>query len=69
MSSETTTDCPICGSPASVGYEVRGVYDGVMYWVCDQGHAYPRFTDPEYRLTAASAEFATRHNRATKRRR
>ena len=55
-------DCPVCGSEASVGYEVRGVYDGILYWVCAKGHAYPRFTDPEYRLTAQSIAHAEKHN-------
>lgn len=27
--------CPTCGSAQHVvGVEVRGVYDGVLYWVC-----------------------------------
>lgn len=62
MSADDST-CPVCGSPVTVGYEVQGVYDGVLYWVCgDCGHARPRFTDPGYRLSAVSAEYAVRHN-------
>lgn len=46
-----------------MGHEVRGVYDGVLYWSCpDCGRAWPRFADGEGRLTAAAAKFVALHN-------
>lgn len=46
-----------------IGHEVRGVYDGVLFWSCpDCGKAWPRFTDGRGRLTAISAEYAVDHN-------
>lgn len=33
-------------SKNSIGVEVRGVYDGVLYWQCDYcGHAWQRWPD------------------------
>ena len=29
--------CPSCGNDSNadiIGYEVRGVYDGVLFWIC-----------------------------------
>ena len=45
-----------------MGHEVRGVYDGVLFWSCpDCGHAWPRWTDGG-RLTVASAKAAAEWN-------
>lgn len=55
--------CPKCKSRVTVGYEVQGIYDGVMYWVCGVCRwARPRFTDVGYRLTQVSIDHADRHN-------
>jgi ribosomal protein L37AE/L43A len=55
--------CPECGSRVTLGYEVQGIYDGVLYWVCGEcGHARPRFTENGYRLTQVSIDHAERHN-------
>lgn len=43
--------------------EVRGVYDGGLYFVCpDCDHAWPRWIGPEHYLAGLSAEYADRHN-------
>jgi hypothetical protein len=59
------TTCPHCGNSnqqAIAGYEVRGVYDGVLYWVCLAcGHAWARWLDGP--LGALSTEYAEAHNR------
>lgn len=45
-----------------MGHEVRGVYDGVLFWSCpDCGHAWPRWTDGG-RLTDASARYVAEFN-------
>lgn len=47
----------------TIGVEVRGVYDGVLYWACpDCGHGWPRWTDGAGRLTALSVTHADAHN-------
>lgn len=53
--------CPTCGNEVLVGVEVSGVYDGVLYWICTSGHAWPRFTHG--RLAGASADHAARETR------
>lgn len=36
--------CPKCkGNTAIVGVEVQGVYDGILYWLCECGHAFHRW--------------------------
>jgi hypothetical protein len=32
-----------CGAPLKYGVEQLGEYDGVLYWVCLNDHAYHRF--------------------------
>ena len=55
--------CPECGFEAYLGYEVLGVYDGVLYWVCPEcGHAWPRFTEGLGGLAELSAKYAEQHN-------
>jgi hypothetical protein len=57
------TGCPKCAAETYVGYEVRGVYDGVLYWLCPIcGHAWPRFTGTD-RLAGLSEKYADDHNR------
>ena len=54
--------CPHCGNAdaARLGYEIRGVYDGVLYWVCGNcGRAWPRFTDGP--LGELSEEYVDKH--------
>jgi hypothetical protein len=46
-----------------MGHEVRGIYDGVLYWSCpDCRLAWPRWTDGLGRLTVIAAEYVVRHN-------
>jgi len=55
--------CPECEEPDYLGYEVLGVYDGVLYWVCPHcGHAWPRFTEGLGGLAELSAKYAEQHN-------
>jgi hypothetical protein len=45
-----------------VGHEIRGVYDGVLFWSCpDCGKAWPRWTDGG-RLTDAAADWVRSFN-------
>lgn len=40
--------CPFCGASQArwLGHEIRGVYDGVLFWTCMAcAHAWPRWTD------------------------
>lgn len=38
--------CPGCESGDVIGVEVRGVYDGVLYWMCEAcGLRYHRFPE------------------------
>lgn len=61
--------CPECGNrhgPAIIGYEVSGVYDGVLYWECLKcGLAWPRNFGIA-RLNERSKSEADQHN-ATRR--
>lgn len=56
--------CPKCASDDITGIEVRGVYDGVLFWVCsDCAHAWPReFFDPMTRRATIAREYADAHN-------
>lgn len=47
--------CPTCGGEV-IGVEVRGVYDGVLYWTCPAGHRWHRF-GPEHYLHERAARF------------
>lgn len=42
----TTPTCPDCGNDdqgALAGHEIRGIYDGVLFWSClECGFAWPR---------------------------
>jgi hypothetical protein len=63
--------CPICHAEPNrwMGHEVRGVYDGVLYWSClDCGHAWNRWAASGFtsRWEAAEAMVAT-HNDAVAR--
>lgn len=60
--------CPECAFAAYVGYEVPGVYDGVLYWVCPEcGHAFPRWVGEEsQRMVQLSKRYADAHNEAEK---
>lgn len=63
MSTTLSDDCPKCGSGDYGGYEVRGVYDGVLFWLClNCGWAYPRiFGAP--RMDGLSQRYADDFNR------
>ena len=56
--------CPSCSAPEGrwLGHEIRGVYDGVLYWSClDCGHAWNRWTDPTDRRHEAAEKYLFRH--------
>lgn len=58
MVSSGTQVCPECDALLTnhdiVGYEVRGVYDGILFWICKQcGKAFQRFTDGGLKAKAA----------------
>lgn len=65
-------DCPSCKADLrtsvngveyyrTIGMEVRGMYDGVLFWICpDCDHAWPRFVAPDFRA-AKSQEFADKY--------
>jgi predicted RNA-binding Zn-ribbon protein involved in translation (DUF1610 family) len=37
-----------------IGVEIRGVYDGVLFWECPEcGHAWHRFPETDYRHAKA----------------
>ena len=45
----STLTCPACGSTRVIGCEVRGVYDGVLYWLCgDCEHKWNRWPEGHY---------------------
>lgn len=48
--------CETCGSRDVVGIEVRGAYDGVLFWKCHNGHLWPRF-EPGTRLYDKAVDF------------
>jgi hypothetical protein len=62
--------CPECAYVAYLGYEVQGVYDGVLYWVCPAcGHAWPRWVgDSSQRMAQLSQQYADEHNEKQKER-
>jgi len=45
--------CPLCGTEEDedfVGSEIRGVYDGVLFWICKKcDYAFPRDHGVPYR--------------------
>lgn len=61
--------CPACGADLRdgtgsrvTGNEVRGVYDGVLYWSCpDCNHAWPRDHGSVYRNERAQ-HYVDLHN-------
>lgn len=59
--------CPECRNNDGnkiAGHEVRGVYDGVLYWQClECGLAWPReFSESYHRLRQTSQEYVDRYN-------
>jgi transposase-like protein len=61
-----TETCPQCGNdvPAkTIGYEVRGVYDGVLFWICAECNtAYQRWGHQD-RLHDVARPYIEEHNR------
>lgn len=56
--------CDTCMSSRRVGHEIQGVFDGVLYWSCeDCGLAVPREFSPGDRLRDLSRQYVTQHNR------
>lgn len=43
-----------------IGIQIRGVYDGVLFWICSAGHAFPRDFQVT-RLNEASIRYAAEH--------
>lgn len=59
--------CPTCGAPTErwLGHEVRGVYDGVLYWSClDCGRAWNRWPDDYGRRSETAERLVAAHNDA-----
>jgi hypothetical protein len=48
------TPCPFCEQGPFYGVEIRGVYDGALFWECAEGHRWHRF--PEGHPIRALAE-------------
>jgi hypothetical protein len=56
-------ECPKCTGTRIVGIEVRGVYDGVLYWVCETCNtAFPRNWEGYGRRKDICEEHVARHN-------
>ena len=58
--------CPDCSAPGAdiFGFEVRGVYDGVLYWQCSKcGHAWNRWDERAGRRFYAAESYVTAANR------
>lgn len=53
--------CPKCGNSDQSkvhGYEIRGVYDGILFWGCAVcGHKWPRFMPSSGRLYDAGVKY------------
>lgn len=45
--------CPRCEDPDVFTVEIRGVYDGALFWACPCGHAWPIDHGIESRNVAA----------------
>jgi transposase-like protein len=57
--------CPECGASEHdvIGHEVRGVYDGVLYWSCSLcGHAWNRWPKEYGNRYWRAEEMVTAHN-------
>lgn len=55
--------CPECASVAIMGHEVRGVYDGVLYWACMScGVAWSRDWGGYGRRADVAAAYVAAHN-------
>ena len=41
--------CPECGNTNAhvIGVEIRGVYDGIAYWLCSCGTRFHRFPETD----------------------
>lgn len=51
-----------CSESNAIGVEVRGIYDGILYWICKEcGGAFHRFDYDDYRYERAK-DFVNRHN-------
>lgn len=63
----STLTCPECGcndESKMMGFEVRGVYDGVLWWECGScGWAFPRDFGPG-RRSDLSRKYADERNAA-----
>lgn len=50
----STVTCPQCEDDGPLGVEVRGVYDGVLFWKCQAcGHAWNRWPENSCRHRVA----------------
>ena len=46
MSVECPNGCDLQDGTLLLGYEIQGVYDGILIWQCGVcGHRWPRFAD------------------------
>lgn len=45
--------CPKCSCEDKIGIEIRGVYDGILFWRCQHCRTdYHRWTDPHMQKKA-----------------
>jgi len=55
--------CPECGSDIVCGWEIPGVYDGILFWVCMAcDTAYPRDFEDWKTRQAQSNNYANDYN-------
>lgn len=63
----TGHDCPRCESGQGLGVVIRGVYDGVLFWRCeDCGHAWHYAGDPSERRRETAASYVHHINEAVR---
>jgi ribosomal protein L37AE/L43A len=57
--------CPKCGSLMIRGHEIRGVYDGVLFWSCDdcRWHWARDWSGFGYRRQQIADEYVANYNR------
>lgn len=53
-----TDTCPECGGER-IGVEIRGVYDGALFWTCGEGHRAHRWP-VGHQLHALAAPYVDR---------
>lgn len=63
----SSTICPYCSAEQVVGIEVQGVYDGVLYWMCNEcKRAWNRWFTDNSRMFRVAEEHVAAHNEKMK---